>query len=65
MHDGSFETLAEVIEHFNSGGINHENQNELIHPLGLTEQEKSDLVAFLGSLTDQAFITDSELSDPN
>jgi cytochrome c peroxidase len=65
MHDGSSETLAEVVEHFNSGGMNHENQNELIRPLGLTEQEKSDLVAFLRSLTDQAFITNSELSNPN
>ncbi|MFM1876271.1 MAG: hypothetical protein RL266_2008 [Bacteroidota bacterium] len=65
MHDGSIETLAEVVAHFNSGGVGHVNQSELVRPLGLTEQERSDLVAFLGSLTDQAFITDPDLSDPN
>lgn len=65
MHDGSFETLEEVIDHFNSGGVNHINQSELIRPLGLTEQDKADLVAFLGSLTDQSFITDPDLADPN
>lgn len=65
MHDGSFQTLAEVVEHFDSGGVNHINQNELIRPLGLTEQDKADLVSFLGSLTDQSFITNPDLSDPN
>lgn len=65
MHNGSFNTLEEVIEHFNSGGVGHVNQNPLIKPLGLTEQEKTDLVAFLGSLTDQSFINNPDLADPN
>lgn len=60
MHNGSMETLAEVIEHFNSGGAGHDNQHELVKPLGLTEMEKADLVAFLESLTDEAFLTNMQ-----
>ncbi len=60
MHNGSMETLAEVIEHFNSGGAGHENQHELVKPLGLTEMEKADLVAFLESFTDEAFLTNMQ-----
>ena len=62
MHDGSIETLAEVIEHYNSGGSNHINKNKLIQPLNLTETERVDLLAFLESLTDQKFITNKNLS---
>lgn len=65
MHNGSLATLQEVVEHFNNGGMNHANQSDLVRPLGLTEQEKADLVAFLGSLTDEAFISAPAFSDPN
>ncbi|MFK7969802.1 MAG: cytochrome-c peroxidase [Bacteroidia bacterium] len=57
MHDGRFETLEEVVEHFDGGGVTHPNVSEIIRPLGLTESEKIDLVAFLKSLTDQNFVT--------
>lgn len=57
MHDGSFTTLEEVVEHYNSGGKHHFNQSNVIRPLGLTTSEKADLVAFLKSLTDQRFLT--------
>lgn len=56
MHDGSIETLKEVIEHYNSGGENHKNKSELIKPLDLSEAEMSDLIAFLLTLTDKEFI---------
>lgn len=65
MHNGSMETLQEVVEHFNLGGVGHPNQSELVKPLGLTEQEKADLVAFMESLTDEAFLNDPDLTDPN
>ena len=65
MHNGSLETLAEVVEHFNSGGLNHPNKSALIKPLGLSEQEKTDLVAFLHSLTDQQFLNNPDLAEPN
>lgn len=57
MHDGSIRSLAEVIEHYNSGGKNHVNKSELIKPLRLTPEEKTSLEAFLQSLTDVEFVT--------
>jgi len=56
MHDGSLLTLDEVVEHYNDGGENHPQKSTLIKPLGLTEDEKSSLVAFLKSLTDESFV---------
>ncbi len=50
MHDGRYETLDEVIEHFNRGGDVTENQDARIKPLQLTVQEKADLKAFLLAL---------------
>ena len=57
MHDGSILTLAEVIEHYNSGGLNHPHKSALIQPLNLNEMEKEELLAFLQSLTDNSFVT--------
>ena len=51
MHDGSLSTLREVVEHYDRGGVPHEGLDPRIRPLGLTEAEKDDLVAFLESLT--------------
>jgi cytochrome c peroxidase len=65
MHNGSMQTLEEVVEHFSSGGVNHPNQSEKIQPLNLNQQEKENLVAFLKSLTDQSFISEPDFSNPN
>lgn len=56
MHDGSFKTLEEVVENYNSGGLGHINQNVHIHKLNLSATQKSDLIAFLKALTDSSFI---------
>lgn len=56
MHDGSIATLEEVIEHYVKGGLNHPNKDPRIRPLQLTDEDKSDLMAFFGSLTDSTFI---------
>ena len=56
MHDGSFSTLEEVIEHYQSGGKNHPHKSPLIQALDLSESEKEDLLQFLKSLTDETFI---------
>lgn len=55
MHDGSLPTLISVVNHYNSGGKSHPQRSALLRPLGLTAVERSDLVAFLESLTDQHF----------
>jgi len=55
MHDGSLGTLDEVIAFYDAGGRPNPNLNPFLRPLGLTDQEKDGLVAFLGSLTDLEF----------
>jgi len=53
MHDGAFSTMEQVIEHYNKGGDpKNAHQNDLIEPLHLSKKEKSDLIAFMKSLTD-------------
>ena len=51
MHDGRFDTLREVIDFYDEGGIPNELLSPLIRPLGLSEAEKADLEAFLRALT--------------
>ncbi len=56
MHDGSFNTLEEVVDHYQTGGKNHPHKSNLLQPLSLSELEKDELVQFLKTLTDEAFI---------
>jgi cytochrome c peroxidase len=52
FHDGSLETLWDVLDHYNKGdGIKNPYLDEDIQPLGLSEKEIGDVVAFLASLT--------------
>jgi len=51
MHDGSEPTLEAVIDLYDRGGIDRPSRSELIQPLGLSAQEKADLIAFLDTLT--------------
>ena len=53
MHDGRYATLEDVINHYDRGGDKGDNVDEQIQKLGLTPQEKTDLLAFLHSLTGQ------------
>jgi cytochrome c peroxidase len=56
MHNGGKSTLKQVIDFYNRGGDfagqNRANLAPDIQPLGLSETQKDDLVAFLLSLTD-------------
>lgn len=52
MHDGRFATLEEVVEHYNQGGQISPTVHSLIRPLGLTQKEKQQLIAFLKTLTE-------------
>jgi len=56
MHNGSLETLEEVIEHYAGGGKPHINQSELISGFEINDEEKSDLISFLKALTDEELI---------
>ncbi len=51
MHDGAFKTLEEVIDFLDKGGGPNPNLSPLVKPLGLTAEEKADLLAFLKALT--------------
>ena len=52
MHDGRFETMAEVIHHYESGGAPHPNKSVKLKQFELNESERADLISFLESLTD-------------
>ncbi|MBX2926634.1 MAG: hypothetical protein KF852_02260 [Saprospiraceae bacterium] len=56
MHDGRFDTLEDVIEHYAGGGHAAENLNPNVMPLRLSAQDKADLIAFLHTLTDSTFV---------
>lgn len=71
MHDGRFATLEEVVEHYNSGVQNHPNLNNALKDangmpqrLNMTAQEKTDVVNFLKTLTDNSITNDPKFSDP-
>jgi cytochrome c peroxidase len=76
MHDGSVKTLDGVIEHYRSGGrtvktgsnagvgAENPNKSEFVKPFTLSAQEKTDLLAFLRSLTDESLLSDPKLSNP-
>ena len=51
MHDGSLDTLQQVVEFYDRGGNSNPALDSEIRPLRLTEDEKRALVAFLSSLT--------------
>ncbi len=70
MHDGRFETLDEVINHYSEGLVFSETIDPLMKAVAeggihLTEEEKADLKAFLLSLSEPGFTTNPDFQDPN
>lgn len=55
MHDGSMQTLWDVMDHYNKGGEANPFLDGGIEPLALTEEEIDQLVAFMFTLTDARF----------
>jgi cytochrome c peroxidase len=65
MHDGSYATLEEVIDHYAAGGrMNDANKSTILRPRSLTAEDKRDLVEFLKCLTDDELLHDPRWSDP-
>ncbi len=76
MHDGSLGSLDEVVEHYRRGGTLIERgpnagdgaesplKSPFVPGFRLSDTEKADLIAFLISLTDRAFLNDPRFSDP-
>jgi cytochrome c peroxidase len=68
MHDGSIQTLAQVVDFYDKGGIENPVKDPQLQPLGLTPQEKQALVAFLLSLTGDnvdALVSDARKAPPS
>jgi cytochrome c peroxidase len=61
MHDGSLQTLKDVVIHYNNGGVSKagDHVNDFlsggIRPLNLTEPQLGDLVAFMKALTSSKY----------
>lgn len=65
MHDGRLRTLRSVVDHYADGVIVHPGLDErLPGPLGLNEQQREDLVAFLETLTDHEYLANPRLANP-
>ena len=69
MHDGRFETLEDVINHYSFGLQNSATIDPLMKSVGqggvqLTFQEANALKWFLLSLTDSSFVTNPAFQDP-
>ena len=69
MHDGRFSTLEEVVEHYNSGlkassSLDRALESTRGTGLRLTEQDKTDLVNFLKTLTDNNLISNPDYASP-
>lgn len=76
MHDGSVATLEDVVRIYEAGGRlltsgpyagdgrKNPHKSGLVTGFRLTDLERSDLLAFLDALTDQAFLDDPDLSNP-
>ncbi len=70
MHDGRFETLDEVIDHYSEGLVYSETIDPLMKKVadggvGLSAQDKADLKAFLLSLSDPSFINNPDFLPEN
>ena len=69
MHDGRFNTLEEVIDHYNEGLRNNASLNPALAMtmgtgLMLNDSDKHALIAFLKTLTDTSLIQDSRYASP-
>ena len=64
MHDGRFQTLEEVLDHYTSGGHDPGNRNPNVRPLHLSPRDRADLLAFLHTLQDTAFLQNPAFANP-
>ncbi len=69
MHDGRFSTLEEVIDFYSSGLKRSPYVHPLMHHVNdggvqLLPSEKADLIAFIKTLRDDAFLTNPDFSKP-
>jgi cytochrome c peroxidase len=54
MHNGSLQSLEDVIEFYDNGGDDNANKSPFISPIGLSDREEENLIMFLKSLSSDA-----------
>jgi cytochrome c peroxidase len=71
MHDGRFNTLDDVMNHYSEGMANHPNldlrlkdQNGQARSMNISNHEKDAIIAFLHTLSDPAVLNDPKFSNP-
>lgn len=70
MHDGRFSTIDDVFEHYSSTIKDTPVTDPLLYQrngrvgISVTEQEKTAMIAFLNTLTDEQFLTDTAFAKP-
>jgi cytochrome c peroxidase len=64
MHDGRFDSLDKVIDHYSKGGKNHPNADGRVRGINLDGPQRAALGAFLRTLSDPQFIADPKYADP-
>ena len=68
MHDGRLFTLESVLEHYNSGVVNSVTLDPILSKKGtlgipLSSTDKTKIIAFLKTLTDNQYLTDKRFSE--
>jgi cytochrome c peroxidase len=67
MHDGRFQTLEEVVQHYNGGGFRTPTVDPLIRVgtgLRLTTEDVQALVAFMETLSDSGYVDNPAYANP-
>lgn len=71
MHDGSFATIDEVLDHYSKGIKDNPGLSSFLRTydgqprkFNFTEQDKEDLIAFLATMNDDNIVSDVRFSDP-
>jgi len=71
MHDGRFETLEQVMDHYKTGVTTHPNLDTRLRNTDgsvkrpkISDSEVQAIIAFLGTMTDFEMITDERFSNP-
>lgn len=74
MHDGRFQLIEQVLDHYNEHILESATLSSFLRDVSnetngkklmLTKSEKTDIISFLSMLTDSAFITNPEFSNPH
>lgn len=66
MHDGRFRNLKQVLDHYTQKFTKASGADPiLVKGIQLTENDKSNIIAFLKTLTDETFLHDRRFADPS